>query len=308
MYSAVQLAAIDNGYWATKVYTASESFSFRSRYEKAINDNLDSSSTMSFRYNNEDYLVGEGATVSNIEYDKTSNELHKICTYAALAKLSTCMGTEFNIVVGYPLNIYSSNKESFAEYLKTDGFIDTEVNGEMKLFNVNHVTVFPQGAGALYVNPSQYKSRVVAILDIGGLTVNGCVFEDLNLVRSSIFTRNLGTIILMNKIKKALDKWYNTNIQEYELPDIIKHGLKKRPHESGIIIHEVIINHIDEIRNAMLINNWNIENLEILLIGGGSLLMEEQLKMMFPLATISTDPVNDNAKGFYNIGRVVYGE
>jgi plasmid segregation protein ParM len=303
----VSAVAIDNGYWATKVYTANNQFSFRSRYERTINETLNNNDTMAFKYDGVDYLVGEGAGVSNVEYDKTSTELHKICTYAALSRLANCTGTDFNIVVGYPLNIYSSNKEAFAEYLKTDDLIETELNGELKLFKVSNVTVFPQGAGALYVNPGQYKSRVIAVLDIGGLTVNGCIFDNLTLVRESIFTENLGTIILQNKVKKILDKHYNMNIQEYELPGIIKNGLIKYQQESRNFIDAVLLNHIEDIKKTMRVNNWNIDNLEILLTGGGSLLMEKQLKDIFPLSVMSADPVNDNVKGFYNIGRMVYG-
>jgi plasmid segregation protein ParM len=250
--------------------------------------------------------VGEGATMSNVEYDKTSNELHKICTYAALASLSNFIGTEFNIVVGYPINIFSANKETFAEYLKTSDFIETELDGEIKVFKVNDCLVFPQGAGALYVNPERYKNKVIAILDIGGLTINGCIFDNLNLIRESIFTENLGTIILQNKVKKALDKRFSLNIQEYELPWIIKNGYRQGKEESKKIIDEVLMNHVEEIRKMARVNNWNIDNLEILLAGGGSLLLEDHLKKVFTAATVSDDPVNDNVKGFYNIGRMMY--
>lgn len=302
----MELAAIDNGYWATKVFSRSKVFNFRSKFEKA-NDTLNNN-TMSFQYADENYLVGEGATMSNVEYDKTSNELHKICTYAALASLSNFLGTEFNIVVGYPLNIYSSNKEAFAEYLKTSDFIETELNGEMKVFRVNDCLVFPQGAGVLYVNPERYKNKVIAIMDIGGLTVNGCIFDNLNLIRESIFTENLGTIILQNKVKKALDKRYSLNIQEYELPWIIKNGYRQEEEGSKKIIDEVLMSHVEEIRKVARINNWNIDNLEILLAGGGSLLLEDYLERTFPTIFMSDDPVNDNAKGFFNIGRMMYGE
>lgn len=300
------LAAIDNGYWATKVCSRDKTFNFRSKFEKA-NDTLNNN-TMSFKYADEDYLVGEGATMTNVEYDKTSNELHKICTYAALASISNYIGTEFNIVVGYPLNIYSANKDIFAEYLKTSDYIETELNSEIRVFKINDCLVFPQGAGALYVDPDKYKNRVIAILDIGGLTVNGCIFENLNLIRGSIFTENLGTIILQNKVKKALDKRFSLNIQDYELPCLIKNGYKQEKDESKKIIDGVLSGHVEEIKKIMRVNNWNIENLDILLIGGGSLLMESYLKKIFPLSLVSGDPVNDNAQGFYNIGRMMYGE
>jgi plasmid segregation protein ParM len=303
----MQLVAIDNGYDSTKVWTQNKYFSFKSRFEKA-NDTLNNNNTMNFRYADEDYLVGEGATMDNLELDKCSNELHRICTYTSLAKLSNYMGTEFNIVVGYPLNIYSANKDSFANYLKTQDFIETQLNYEIKVFKVNQCIVFPQGAGALYVNPERYKNKIIAIVDIGGLTINGCIFDNLNLIRKSIFTETLGSKILFNKVKKALESKLGMNIQEYEMPSILKHGLKKYTEESMKIKNEVLFNHIDELKRIMRVNNWNYENLDILLVGGGSLLLEECLKKVFPQSIISEDPIYDNAKGFHVIGRMMFGE
>ncbi|WP_027309297.1 ParM/StbA family protein [Caloramator sp. ALD01] len=303
----MKLAAIDNGYWATKVFTKDKQFSFRSKIEKA-NDNLSLNNTMRFFFNDIDYLVGEGATMSNIEYDKTSNELHKICTYAALANLSNFNLNEFYLVVGYPLNIYINGAESFAEYIKTNNFIATELNGETKLFKIVDVTVFPQCAGAAYVYPEKFKNNVVGIIDIGGLTVNGCIFDNYNLIRESMFTENLGSIVLFNKIKKALDVEFGMNIQEYEIPQIIQFGLRAYQEKSLQIINEITNNHVEEIKKVARMNKWNIENLEIMFIGGTSLILKEYLKRTFPFGEISLDPINDNVKGFYRVGEMVYGE
>lgn len=301
----MKLVAIDNGYWDTKIFTKGDSFKFRSKIEKA-SDALNSNNSMSIVYNGESYLVGEGATLTNIEYDKTSNELHKICTFTALSRLSNCIGTEFNIVAGYPLNMYLNGVEEFEEYLKTDGYQEITYQGETKLFNINHVTIFPQCAGAIYNKPEKYKNRVVAILDIGGLTSIGCIFDNLNLIRETSFTENLGGIILQNKIKKALDTRFGLNIKEYEIPSIIKIGLKKDTALSVKLINEVLHNHVEELRKTMRSNGWNIENLDIMLIGGTSILLQKQLSMMIPYCELAEDPVNENVKGLFKVGEMVY--
>jgi len=301
----MKIAAIDNGYWATKVYTKAKQFSFRSKYEKA-SDMLNPNNTMSLFYEGTNYIVGEGATMSNVDYDKTSNELHKICTYAALSSLSSRYGTDFCIVVGYPLNVYISGAESFSNYLLTKSYVNTKLDGEEKTFRIIDCTVFPQCAGAAYVYPERFKNRLVGILDIGGLTVNGCIFDNLNLIRESIFTENLGSIILNNKIKKALEIRYGMNIQDYEIPGIIKNGLRKYPEESAAIIKEVMMNHVEEIKRVAKVNKWNVDNLDIMFIGGTSITLYDQLKKLFPNGELSDDPVNDNAKGFYKVGEMIY--
>lgn len=303
-----KLVAIDNGYWSTKVFTNDNQFFFRSKYEKT-DDTFNKNNTYSLFYEEESYIVGDGATQDNIDYDKTQNELAKICTYTALSKISNCVGTNFNLMVGYPLKLYSTNKEIFADYLKTDGFIDCEINSEKKVFNVSNVIVLPQGAGALYSDVNRFKNKIIAILDIGGLTVNGCIFDNLNLIRNTIFTEDLGIFILYNEIKKALDSQFGINIQEYEIPDIVRYGLKmnngKYKNESLITVNEVMQKHVEDIKKICKKNKWNIGNLEILLIGGGSLVLKNQLLNQIPYSSLTENPLNDNVKGFYKAGELL---
>jgi hypothetical protein len=303
----MKTVAIDNGYWKTKVLTKDDNFSFRSKIEKA-SDTLSKNNTMNLVYNDESYLVGEGATQNNIELDKTSNELHKICTYAALSRLSNYIGTEFNTVASYPLSMYFSDSEAYAEYLRTDDFIQTTLGGEMKLFKNSNVTVFPQCVAALYNNPDKYKNKVWGVLDLGGLTGIGCIVENLNLIRETAFTENLGGIILQNKIKKALDNRFGLNIKDYEIQNIIKNGLRKDIELSLKIINEVLYGHVEEIRKVMRANGWNIENLDILLIGGTSITLENQLTDMLKYSCLSQDPINENVKGLLQIGEMIYEE
>lgn len=299
----MKLVAIDNGYWATKVYARGVRFSFRSKYEKAsdtLNNNI-----LRLTYEDNEYLVGDGASIANIEYDKTTNELHKICTYTALARLSSIC-TEFNLVVGYPLSIYVNGANKFAEYLQGNDYIEVRLNGELRMFKINKCTVFPQCAGAMYVNPDRFRDKIVGILDFGGLTVNGCIFENLNLIRESIFTENMGCIILFNKIKKALESKYGISIQEYEMPFIVKNGLTKYTDESLRIINEVILAHLEEIRRITRLNKWNIDNIILFATGGTTLLFSDLLQRIFPNIEISSDPIFDNVKGFYRIGEMLY--
>lgn len=301
----MKLVAIDNGYWATKVYAKGVRFSFRSKYERA-SDALNKNA-LRLTYENVDYLVGDGATMTNAEYDKTTNELHRICTYTALANLSS-VGTEFNLVVGYPLSLYVSGANKFSDYLQQDDYIEVRFNGELRVFKINNCTVFPQCAGAMYVNPEHFSNKIIGILDFGGLTVNGCIFENLNLVRESIFTENMGGIILFNKIKKVLEAKYEISIQEYEMPFIVKSGLVKYRNESLKIINEVILNHLEEIKRITRLNKWNIDNITIFATGGTTLLFSDLLRSVFPHIEVSNDPIFDNVRGFYRIGEVLYAK
>jgi plasmid segregation protein ParM len=278
----IELASIDNGYDSTKVYAIingkEHRFKYRSKYEVS-DDDLNKNNTMSFYYNGRNYIVGEGASMEDLDYDKTNSELHKICTYTALARLSNYIGCNFNLVVGYPLNIYSEGKDTFAEYLKTDELIETSIRyekniKEKKLFGVNECIVFPQGAGAVFCDSDKWRDKTVSIIDVGGQTVNGVVMKNLNIVRGTRFTEKLGMFILQNDIKKNLNSTYQTDIQEYQLEEIMKdkyytkYGKKMEGSEE--IIEETIVNHVKTIQNFMTKNKHNIEGSKyVLLIGEG---------------------------------------
>jgi plasmid segregation protein ParM len=216
------------------------------------------------------------------------------------------------------LNIYSNNKDLFAEYLKTEGFVDVKIRYdkdyyEDKLFKVSECTVLPQGAGALYSEPEKWKDKLVAIIDIGGNTVNGCIADNLNIVRESKFTEKLGILILQNEIKKKLDSEYGVDIQGYEMGGIMRDRIYKKfgqsIEKSREIIEEIMKNHVKNIKKVMRKNKYNIEGLPyILLVGGGSLVLKDYLCKVFPQAVMIDDPVYANVKGFYEVGRILYAE
>lgn len=297
----MRILEIDNGYWHTK----SPLIKFRSKVEET-KEILNKNNTYQVALENKTYLVGDGAENYNIELDKTNNILHKITTYTMLG-LSTERETEsFNIVVTYPLNLYNAeNKLSFSQFLKTKNHIPIVINGVQKYIHINECIVFPQTLPVVYLNAQYYKNRIIAVIDIGGYTAQGCIIENLNLIQSSRFSEPLGCFILYNNIKKELNKEFNINIRDYEIPHVIKTGIKINPEKSLKIINEILYSHCLEIKKVLRMNNWNIENLNFLFTGGGSLLLENFLIKMFG-GYLSADPVMDNVKGLRIVSEMVY--
>jgi len=302
------IVGIDNGFYGTKIYCKGQTIYLRSRYEQS-NDTVNKRNTYHLELNGKDYIVGEGAGISSLDADKTSNELYKIITYAGLSMLSNYLGEYFYLVGSYPLNIYNQNKEQFANYLKGEGFFQTKLDGEDKTFTIMDAMTFPQGISHAYNNLKLFDKQVRGVLDFGGLTINCVILDDLNIIPGTPFTENLGSIILYNDIKKNLDKRFNQNIQPYEVPTIIKSGLKingRLEQESISIIKSTITEHILKIKKAMKANNWNVDSLELFITGGSSLDFHDELLSIFPQAIFSTDPVNDGAKGLHRIGELMY--
>jgi plasmid segregation protein ParM len=308
------LIAVDNGFDSTKVYCVLNNkeykFKFNSKFEKVIfEDDLNKNNTFKLYYNNTVYLVGEGATYSNLNNDKYNSDLHKICTYTALSKISNFIGYEFDLVVGYPLNICSYNKDIFSKYLKNnDEVIITELDNELKRFKINDVIVLPQGAVSPYSQDiNKFKDKIIGVIDIGGKTINGIILDNLNPIRETMFTEDLGILILYDDIKIKLNS-RGYNVMDYQISDIVKNGLiGYDKNEIKTIIDEVIDEHISKIKLVMRKRKWAIETLEILCIGGGSIVLKDYIYKILPYGIICDDADYVNVKSFYNVGKIYYG-
>ena len=88
----MQIVAIDNGYFQTKVCADERLYSIKS---KLLID-----SEGDFDYAGQKYSVGHGSY--NINHDKSDNELHRIITYYILSRLTTDKET-FKLVLSLPM-------------------------------------------------------------------------------------------------------------------------------------------------------------------------------------------------------------
>ena len=281
----MKIVSIDNGYFATKVLANNQLQKINSKYTEDIDGE--------FEYQGKRYSFGHG--VYNIDHNKTDNELHKLLTYYILSKL-TIQPEEYKLVLSLPMLHYKSQKEKFKEYIEGERLIKTRVKGEGKMFKIADSVVFLQGAGALYANnPMEYKGKIIVLLDIGGLTAQGAIFEDLKPIPETMFTIDAGGIILNNKIKTKLNEKYGLNIQDYEIPHL--EGYKED-------IETITREHFSSIVLEMKKKNWSIETLPILTTGGGSIKM--MVDKHLPRAIKTNDPIYDHVKGLQRVGSVMF--
>ena len=294
--------AIDNGYSDTKVKTQSSISSFKSRVEKTTGEILEKNL---IEYMGEKYLIGHGK--DDISNDKTKGITHKLCTLKALSDLTENQ-EEFELILDLPLIHYKNKnfRDEFERYMSTPA-VNSVVHGQKyKKLIVRKCTVVPQGIAALYAyDVRQYKNKVIAVLDFGGLTIDGCIVENLKPIKDSMFTINAGSIIFENKIKTTLNEKFFLNVQDYEIPSLIENGVPGSVEESKMIIQKVYDEHFSEVIREMRAKNWSLETISILGIGGGVLKFENVVSRYLPRLKQSESPVYDNVIGLYNIGRMV---
>ena len=140
-----------------------------------------------------------------------------------------------------------------------------------------------------------FANNVIGLIDIGGKTAQGCVFEYGKPLYDTMFCIDGGGIILNNKIKTYINGKHNLNYQDYEITHITDYQQD---------IETIINEHIKTIKNEMQAHNWNISKLPILATGGGSARME--INKFFPNCKLSKNPIYDNVIGLHNISKEVF--
>ena len=84
---------------------------------------------------------------------------------------------------------------------------------------------------------------------------------------------------------------------------VIKDGfIKSHKMESAEIISDFFSKHLKNIITECERKGWDLKNIDIIFIGGGSKLLEKEIKLALPEAQISNTAQLDNVEGFYIIG------
>lgn len=309
-----KIVSVDSGKYATKALLKKEEnnkkISFRTKMDHTLEDKASDGRSCVFEYAGEKVLIGEEAETADYDKSKAKN-IHKFSTYAAIAQLVED-GDEVNLAIGCPLSIYNNVEErkAYKQFMIDKGKILVTVNGKSKSFTIANTIVCPEGSGIIYKNPTKYKNSLVGIIDIGGLNSNCCIYDRLTPVKSTCVTTNLGANIMRNELKQKLNSAFpEVNLNDWQMEDIIQKGyIKSRKEESAVIISEFLQKHVNAILQECVKKGWDINNIDLIFVGGGSKLFESEIKKMIPDATISESAEWDNVEGFAELGAVKYGK
>lgn len=259
-----------------------------------------------------------------------AQEVHRRATYLSVSKLAE-NGEDVILSIGCPLSVWFNTvaREAYKRYMLNisdsdkldvnDGNIPLSfvVDGQEYKFNIEHLLVYPETSGYLIKNEEKYLGRSVAVVDIGGLNINGVVYQPtgedgtLEPNEDTYFTINEGGNVFMTRLAKELNTVFGTNIQDYEIPEILKKGFIKIDKErSSAIIKDFTATFIEGVRQEMKAHSWSVETLDFIYTGGGSILFKDSILEVpaFSDAEFSENAVWDNAEGFGMATEDVFAE
>lgn len=316
MINTSLLIAVDAGKDTTKYVWKNENGIQRGRFRTKIktmeNCGVDiTGKTFKVEFEGKEYLVGDMVDESNLSFDLTKQSIeHKIAIYVAISNILLSEKCDrVKIAIGAPVNIYKNKKmkDSYKEYIFNNGIVDITVNDRNIKFVIDDVLVLPEAIGPVYENINEYRNTRVNVIDIGGLNVNICRFNNLVPDLESMLVANKGANILKSKIADALTDEYGVIIYKSDVDQILKDDVLyingKPQNDSKTLIRKLMNEHLDDISNFAKQNELNIfdTNGKVAFCGAGSILLKDVIKEKYPHSVIVNNAQNSNVIGFYKI-------
>lgn len=306
--------SVDSGKFMTKavgIYEGSKFViePFPTRFYKFLrSESLDAygSDNYTVEFEGTGYIIGSQG--NNLSYDLSkSADNHRIATYVAITQIlkhfNIQKGAEVNLVIGCPPAIYrsiSARKEA-RDYIVGNGKVDIMVDAIGYSFIINNCLVFPEAAGIVYLHPELFRGKRTCVIDIGGLNFNCILFDNLKPDPNVMFTTSLGSYSLETDIGLVLSSKYNTSLSPAEVhAAVMNNGIYfkgKIDPESTEIIKSICKEHINKIMGEVR-KNINYETVELVFIGGSSVLLKDYILEALPYAIVVENAQQANVEGF----------
>lgn len=286
---------------------------FPTRIQKGSNIGLElSNNSYQVEYEGDTYLIGEMlSNLVNTDLSKKNND-HLLCVYLSIVKAIKLSKSKkasiykINLALNTPLTIFKNKrlKDDFETFIRKNGeTIHLAVDGEHFLIKINNLFLLQEGIGSLFIRP-EYKNKNVVQIDIGTLNVTVSSFSSLIPQLESNFSNNYGTNSLFSTIRERLSMDFGVTVHYKDLEQIIKEKILvvegERMHDSTTTIEELLDSHTKQIL-ASVKAQVSLNNTEISFIGGGSIVLYEQLRKLLPNATFEPDSQFCTLKSYYRI-------
>lgn len=289
------IKGLDNGYAFTK---DNEKRIFKSAF--SYTDKMVTGSKH-ITIDNKDYYVGIGQMTS--EVDKTDAEINKACT---LMNLIVSGDLDYYLVVGLPIGQFKAQNEKMKNTVLNYNNCHIEYKGNERKITIHDVTVFPQGAAALY--SLRRLTGDYLIVDIGGLTIDVALIQ-MNYGNPHIEkcdTWYKGMRILYSSIIEQINLKYGLRLEPKEAERILLNGLRIKGTEQNLdFLQPTLQDYLEPIIDDLKLN-YPTETTPIYLCGGGSTLLYKAFKKRFYEVVLMEDGQFANAIGYYNVGLTKY--
>lgn len=275
---------------------------------------LSKSESYTVEYDSKRYLIGDLLSEERANYDftKQTNE-HLICIYLAITKLlekskQSHALAKIDLAVNIPLSLYKNEtkKKEFGSFINNNGkVVGIAVNGKPYSFSLNSVLLLPEAMGPIYHSMDKYRNKRVVIIDIGSLNTSILEYNKLVPQFDRMVVNTMGINIFRSTLAETLSSHYGITISDDDAEQILRdkclylNGAEQK--DSPKIIQNVITDYVKSIFNYAKSRKITMTNMEIILCGGGSILLKQYLLNEVPSATIISDAQFANVLSFHQV-------
>lgn len=265
-----------------------------------FDDDALGSNTFIAEINGKVYKVGNGASqTAEIAVTKMS-EIHKISTLLSLAMCGTSgETTEMHVVIGCPLSEYAvvQKRKEYMDYIlpedtftvrlkmKSDGPV------EERKIKILSKKVLPETSGIFFMYLENYDGESLGVIDIGGGTAIGAVYNDFDIDHDYDFTDTFGGSVLVASLSQKLTAKFSRYNEKYTQQLLLKNKENRKlvvnpkdeniEQESSNLIRDVIINYLKDIKHKCETAQWSLKFMTILFGGGTAKILKDEIKEVF---------------------------
>lgn len=313
---AVKAAAYD------KETNKIKKFSFKTKICNGdMRDDALESNTNLVSYGDVTYKIGDGARGNGAELQTSKmDDIHKFCILTAIAKFcEDDILEEVNIAIGLPASEWAvvSKREDYKAFMFSDDVIEIWIREDnsmimhKKRFKIINKFVLPESIGALFMDDSPVisKDSYVGVLDLGNLNLNATLWQGTELCQDDSLTDELGGSILTQGLSQELSAEFsrcNEDMtsqilgREKELRYLTS-NTRDIKEESAALINKYLLEHAKKIKRVCDGKRWPLDYMNIIAIGGTSVILANELREVFGDITILNNSYFCNALGFLRI-------
>lgn len=271
------LAVFDNGKDSCKYEIDGNRYIVPSKVEEGIATFGDET----LIYKNKSYIIGDEAVDYDYSFTK-NNDHHKIMLYYCLAKHIDDIQT-FDLIIGCPLSTYlnKQEQEKYIQSLRNNGEpIVVVYKNKKKTLIIRSVTIVPESIGGYLNDYSKSKNEIRGVVDIGGLNLNAGIYNMGRPVKDKMLTLNLGIHILLKNIQQAVLREKEQIINLYMCRHLL---ISEQFSDDSLekIFDTECKKFIKLVKNTLIKNDWEINQLSMNFIGGGSIALKKYITEEF---------------------------
>jgi PRTRC genetic system protein D len=325
--------AIDIGFGWTKAMVAGKPpFVYLSvvgpaidvRYEGGIGTN---SEGIAVKVDGRRYFVGKRALRQSpgarqtLDTAKVGDIDQKIQFYAAASELIKTTVGDVIVITGLPVADYNaSKKKALRDVLEGEHVVEREGKWT-RTFRVGDVHILPQGIGALYALALDHRGRIngrnrellhgrVGIVDVGMLTTNFVLIEDLQFIEQSSNSITTGIGSVLRSVAKDLKDEYDLDWtrQLGRVDEAVRDRQVMVYGETRDVSH-IVDPHLHDTAEAIVkavqsLPGWGsgVDLKAVILTGGGSHLLGGTIGEAYPQSRVCEEPQMANVTGYLRSG------